>query len=175
MSHTRASHQVTIMRRSFPAALAAAFLLFLPPLVPAAAQTGRDSTSERTEARAQRERERERERAERAERIAERVRERMESRDDADDDRDAAQGGMQGRTSIDTTVPFARGGVVDLSLISGEIREKRIPMRPARSAQAISASPLMMVLQSGSWKRKVEVKPAPGPSTDCTPMPTSRT
>ena len=51
MSHTRAIHQVTIMRRSFPATLAAAFLLFLPPLVPAAAQTGRDSTSERTEAR----------------------------------------------------------------------------------------------------------------------------
>lgn len=136
------------MRRSFPAALAAAFLLFLPPLVPAAAQTGRDSTSERTEARAQRERERERERAERAERIAERVRERMESRDDADDDRDAAQGGMQGRTSIDTTVPFARGGVVDLSLISGEIRvvgwsraEVRVSARSEGGRLRFEASP----------------------------------
>ena len=148
MSHTRAIHQVTIMRRSFPAALAAAFLLFLPPLVPAAAQTGRDSTSERTEARAQRERERERERAERAERIAERVRERMESRDDADDDRDAAQGGMQGRASIDTTVPFARGGVVDLSLISGEIRvvgwsraEVRVSARSEGGRLRFEASP----------------------------------
>ena len=136
------------MRRSFPAALAAAFLLFLPPLVPAAAQTGRDSTSERTEARAQRERERERERAERAERIAERVRERLESRDDDDDDRDAAQGGMQGRTSIDTTVPFARGGVVDLSLISGEIRvvgwsraEVRVSARSEGGRLRFEASP----------------------------------
>ena len=72
----------------------------------------------------------------------------MESRDDADDDRDAAQGGMQGRTSIDTTVPFARGGVVDLSLISGEIRvvgwsraEVRVSARSEGGRLRFEASP----------------------------------
>jgi hypothetical protein len=117
MPHTRANHQVTIMRRTFPAALAAALLLSLPPLVPAAAQTRNDSAAaSRDRARAERDAERE---SERAQRDAERATERMDRDDDDDDDRGR---GSQERTSIDTTVSLTRGGVVDLSLISGEIR-----------------------------------------------------
>jgi DUF4097 and DUF4098 domain-containing protein YvlB len=114
MSHTRANLPVTIMRRTFPAALAAALIIALPPLLTAQARSDSASSS-RDRERSERDAERV---AERAQRAAERATERMDRDDDDDDDR----GGGQARTSIDTTVALTKGGVVDLSLISGEIR-----------------------------------------------------
>lgn len=146
------------MRRSFPAAVAAAFLLSLPPLLPAVAQSPSDSASTRDQSRARRERERDRDRAERdaarERRAVERSLDRMDEdddhddHDDRDDDRDDRRGGRLGRTSIDTTVAFARGGVVDLSLISGEIRvvgwsrgEVRVSARSESGRLRFEASP----------------------------------
>jgi len=122
LHHTRTANRVTIMRSTFSAAAAAALLLLsLAPLAPAAGQAAnRDSVRAAERARARQERDRER-----AEREAERARERADRDDDDDDedkDDDVRGPRTQGRSAIDTTVAFSRGGVVDLSLVSGDIR-----------------------------------------------------
>ena len=146
------------MRRSFPAALAA-LLLALPPLLPASAQSSTDSGTSRDRARAERDRDRERERtvreAERTQRAVERSVERMkvEIDDDDDDDEGRVRAGVQGLTTIDTTVAFNRGGVVDLSLISGEIRvvgwsrsEVKVRARSESGRLRFEASPSRVAL-----------------------------
>jgi hypothetical protein len=127
------------MRRTFPAALLAATLLSLPPLLPAAAQSRTDSSTSRDRDRAERDRERAAERKDR-------------DMDDDDDD-DVVRGGQQGRTAIDTTVAFNRGGVVDLSLISGEIRvvgwsrsEVKVKARSESASLRFEASPSRVAL-----------------------------
>lgn len=87
--------------------VAALLLLSLAPAVPAGAQAKPTPTPDA------RERERERER-----RMQERD---VDEDDDEDMDDDDRGRGAQGREALDTTVAFGRGGVVDLSLTSGEI------------------------------------------------------
>ena len=145
LSRTRAIHQVIIMRRTLPAAAAAVLLFTALPLAPAAAQTPPDSA--RRETRAQT---RDRERRER-ERRQERINVNVDHDDHWDDDDD--RGGVQGRTAIDTTVAFSRGGVVDLSLVSGEIRvvgwtrsEVKVVARSERGGLRFEASPSRVAL-----------------------------
>jgi DUF4097 and DUF4098 domain-containing protein YvlB len=73
--------------------------------------------------------------------------------DDDDDDDVVVRGGVQGRSVIDTTVAFTRGGVVDLSLISGEIRvvgwsrsEVKVSARSEGARLRFEASPSRVAL-----------------------------
>ena len=118
MHHTGTANRVTIMRRTFPAAAAALLLLSFAPLSPTAGQEpDRDSVRAAARTRARQERDRLR-----AAREAERARDRGDVDVDVDVDDDDRGPRTQGRTAIDTTVAFTRGGVVDLSLVSGEIK-----------------------------------------------------